>query len=69
MKDEKLERFFDAINFDINLRNYFSESIVNEVLLNKKINMMTICFTMEETMHIEIYKYSLLYFLSRLLLQ
>ena len=42
MKDEKLIRFFNTINFDEQFYSCFENASVKEVLLNKKINRMTL---------------------------
>ena len=39
MKDEKLTRFLNAINLDIDFTDELNDASVKEVLLNKKINL------------------------------
>ena len=56
MKDNKLERFFNAINFDKNFTEYFNEASVKEVLLNKKINRMTLVIEIDELPPINVFK-------------
>jgi len=56
MKDERLMRFFDAIDFNIDLRDYFNNVLLREVLLNKKNNMMTLCIEMDNNLPIDVYK-------------
>ena len=40
MKDEKLLRFFNAVNFNDSLTQYFKDYAVKEVLLEQKTNTM-----------------------------
>ena len=56
MKDNKLERFFNAINFDKNFTVFFEEASVKEVLLNKKINRMTLVINIDDLPPINVFK-------------
>ena len=54
--DEKLERFFNAINFNKDYYSYFKESSVNDVLLNKKLNKMTLVLNMPTNVPIDVFR-------------
>ena len=54
--DSKLERFFNAINFNKDYYDYFKESSVNDVLLNKKLNKMTLVLNMPSEVPIDVFK-------------
>ena len=56
MKDNKLERFFNAINFDKNFTVFFEKASVKEVLLNKKINRMTLVINIGDLPPINVFK-------------
>ena len=53
---DKLERFFNAINFDIDKYNYFDNASVKEVLLNKKSNKMTLVIENDCVLPLEVFK-------------
>ncbi|MDD6272165.1 MAG: PolC-type DNA polymerase III [bacterium] len=53
MKDEKLVRFLNAINFSDENKIYFENSSIKEVLLLKKLNKMTIIFNIDKTLPLE----------------
>ena len=55
--DSKLERFLNAINFKKEYYNYFEDASVKEVLLNKKINKMTLVLKLEKKLPIDIFSY------------
>ena len=54
--DSKLERFFNAINFNVENYNYFEDASVKEVLLNKKTNKMTLVLDIQKRPPIEVFK-------------
>jgi DNA polymerase III alpha subunit (gram-positive type) len=56
MKDEKLERFLNTINFNIDLTTFFEDAELEKVLLNKKDNMMTLIIKMDDLMPVDIFK-------------
>ena len=56
MKDEKLERFLNTINFSIDLTTFFEDAELEKVLLNKKDNMMTLIIKMDDLMPVDIFK-------------
>ena len=56
MKDVKLERFLNKIDFDINKYPYFNEYLLDKVTLNKKLNSMTLYIKMHEIMVVDAYK-------------
>ena len=53
--DSKLERFFNAINFNNEYYSYFNDASVKEVLLNKKTNKMTLVINIDKTLPINIF--------------
>ena len=55
MIDEKLQRFFDSVNFDINLTSFFEGASLLEVLLDKKNNILTLRIQMEDLIPIEVF--------------
>jgi len=55
VRDSKLERFFNAVNFDSDFTHYFNEAIVKEVLLNKKINRMTLVIENDNLVPIDVF--------------
>ena len=54
--DNKLERFFNAINFNIDYYTYFEDASVKEVLLTKKTNRMTLVLNMKKHLPVNIFK-------------
>lgn len=56
MKDNKIERFFNAINFNQDFACYFKDAVLKDVLLNKKINKMTMIFEIDDLIPIEVFK-------------
>ena len=56
MKDDKLTRFLNAINFDIDFTDELKDASVKEVLLNKKINKMTLVLNLKESLKIDTFK-------------
>ena len=56
MKDKKLERFFNAINFNIEYFKYFENASIKDVLLLKKLDKMTIIFNIDKTIPIDVFK-------------
>ena len=56
MKDDKLIRFLNAINFDINFTDELNSASVKEVLLNKKKNKMTLVLNIDENLSIDVFK-------------
>ena len=56
MIDEKLERFFNAINFSKSFTKYFEGASVKDVLLNMKKNRMTLVLNITESLPIEVFK-------------
>ncbi len=56
MKDEKLERFLNAIDFNIDYTTFFERASLLQVFLNKKIKMMTLSIEMDDLIPIEIFK-------------
>ena len=57
--DDKLVRFFNAINFDQEYHNYFNNASVKDVLLTRKTNKMTIILSVDELLPIDVF--SILY--------
>ena len=55
--DSKLNRFFNAINFDQKYYNYFENASVKDVLLTRKTNKMTIILSIENTLPIDVFLY------------
>ncbi len=55
MKDNKLVRFLNAINFNIDDNKYFENACIKEVLLVKKLNKMTICFDIDKTLPLNVF--------------
>ena len=56
MKDSKLERFFNAINFNDEYRNHFKNASINEVLLLKKEDKMTLIINIDKLIPLEVFK-------------
>ena len=54
--DSKLERFFNAINFNEDYYVYFNDASVNDVLLNKKLNKMILVLNMKSEVPIDVFK-------------
>ncbi len=54
--DEKLERFFNAINFNKDYIHYFKNASVKDVLLAKKINRITVVINIDELIPIDVFK-------------
>ena len=54
--DEKLERFFNAINFNIDFFKYFKNASVTDVLLAKKSNKMRLVMNIDYLIPIEVFK-------------
>ena len=54
--DEKLERFFNAINFNIDYYKYFINASVTDVLLAKKSNKMRLVIKIDNLIPIEVFK-------------
>ncbi len=55
MKDEKLLRFLNAVNFNDSLTQYFKDYTVKEVLLEKKTNTMRLVLECDELVPINIF--------------
>ena len=55
MKDEKLQRFFNAINFNIDYTSFFEDASLKEVLLDKKKNKMTLIIMMDNLPPLEVF--------------
>ncbi len=56
MKDNKLVRFFNAINLNNESREYFNEASLKEVLLDRKNSKMTIIISMNSLIPIDVFK-------------
>ena len=56
MKDEKLTRFLNAINLDIDFTDELNDASVKEVLLNKKKNKMTLILNLKKNISIDTFK-------------
>lgn len=56
MKDVRLERFLNKINFDITPYPFFNDYEIDKVVINKKQNTMTIYIKMKENMDIKVYE-------------
>ena len=55
MKDEKLLRFFNAVNFNDSLTQYFKDYTVKEVLLEQKTNTMRLVLECDELIPINVF--------------
>ena len=56
MKDEKLLRFFNAVNFNDSLTQYFKDYAVKEVLLEQKTNTMRLVLECDDLVPISVFK-------------
>ena len=56
MKDDKLIRFFNAINFNKDYLKYYENASLKEVLLNRKENKMTMIINIDLLTPIEVFK-------------
>ena len=56
MKDNKLVRFFNAINFSEENKIFFKNASLKEVLLDRRINKMTIIIEMNELVPVDVFK-------------
>ena len=56
MKDDKLIRFFNAINFNKDYLKYYENASLKEVLLNRKENKMTMIINIDLLPPIEVFK-------------
>lgn len=56
MKDNKLVRFFNTVNFNIDFTGFFEEASLKEVLLDKKNNKMTMIIEMDNLVPLEVFK-------------
>ena len=54
--DKKLERFLKAIDFNTENYKYFEDAKIDDVLLNKKINRMTLKISNSKTIPLDIFK-------------
>jgi DNA polymerase-3 subunit alpha (Gram-positive type) len=56
VKDNKLVRFFNTVNFNIDFTGFFEEASLKEVLLDKKNNKMTMIIEMDNLVPLEVFK-------------
>ena len=55
MKDNKLERFFNAIDFNKDYEEYFTNAKVMDVRLNKELNRMTLLINLDTEVPINVF--------------
>ncbi len=55
MKDERLKRYLDSINFESTMYSFFEDFTLEKVVINKKKNTMTIYINMDELIPIYVY--------------
>ena len=59
MKDNKLERFFNAIDFNKDYEEYFTNAKVMDVRLNKELNRMTLLINLDT--EVPFFEYNLIF--------